>query len=125
MVDVAFPLQIFGLKPAFRYHTVEFYVWKVGQTAFGLVHPVAVERGFIATLLVVPGVAKDVVQFEPLVPAVFLVSLIIETKYVDVRVSQVTGQSKCRGSTAPTEARLEPIGMIQNHWDLLVLGVEV
>ena len=83
---------------------MELYVLVVIQATFGLVHPVAVERGLIITFLVVACVSKHVVEFVSVVLAVFPVPLVIKTQYVYVLESMVTGQFKCRGSTAPSQA---------------------
>ena len=81
---------------------MELHVLVVLQATLGLIHPVAVESGLVATFLVVACVSKYVVKFVSIVLAVFFMPLVVKTQYVYVLESVITGQFKCRWATAPS-----------------------
>ena len=125
MIYVAFPLEVFGFEPTCGDDPVEFYGREVLHTAFCLVQPVAMEGGLLVAPFVVSSVLEHVVETESVVFVALGMTLIIKTQYVDLLEPMSQCQSPSWGTTRPTQARLEPVDVIQYFLVLGVLGVVV
>ena len=125
VLKVVVEFQVMWPEPAPGSDPVELDVGIVLQHILGLVHPVAIERGRVLALLVVPGVLEHVVESERGLVGIDRVSLIVKAQYVDLVVSLIRRVLQCSGSRTPAQAGSEELHVIAYLGVLVVLVIVV